>query len=454
MKKNNRLLNGKISKLLFEFSVPAIISSLVFALYNIVDRIFIGSLGTYAIAGVSITFPIFTIFIALGMFVGQGGAPLISMNLGQNQKEKANRVLGNVFLMFAIIGVSMTIIFTLCLNKLLILFGASANTLPYARDYMSIINFSVFFNFVAMGMNNQIRAEGNPKIAMRTMLIGAVLNIVLDPIFIFYFDMGVKGAAYATLISNFVSALLVILHFTVSDKSVIKLKFKYLNLDNDIVKEISRIGLSPLSLQMSASLVAVVANKNLLKYGGDVAVGAMGIINSVYLFMVIVVNGINQGSQPIIGFNYGAKRYDRVKEAFKIAIFSAISLAALGFVIIEFFPGGVISLFNKSDSALMETTINGIRIYLSMIVLAMVQIIGASYFQSVGYPKKSIILNLLRQVFLFIPLLLILPNIFGINGVWLTGAIADLISFLVTLYFVNGEMKRLDRKQRFKLYPV
>ena len=187
MEKNEKLLNGSIPRLLLEFSIPAIIGSLVFALYNIVDRIFIGNLGTYAIAGVSITFPIFTIIIAFGMFVGQGGAPLISMRLGQNNKEDASRVLSNVFLMFTIISIVMTCLFTVFLNKLLILFGASGNTLPYARDYMRIINFSIFFNFIALGMCNQIRAEGNSKLAMKAMLIGAILNIILDPIFIFYF---------------------------------------------------------------------------------------------------------------------------------------------------------------------------------------------------------------------------------------------------------------------------
>jgi putative MATE family efflux protein len=454
MGKNEKLLNGSIPKLLLEFSIPAIIGSLVFALYNIVDRIFIGNLGTYAIAGVSITFPIFTIIIAFGMFVGQGGAPLISIRLGQNNNEGASRVLSNVFLMFTIISIIMMCLFTIFLNKLLILFGASGNTLPYARDYMRIINFSIFFNFIALGMCNQIRAEGNSKLAMKAMLIGAILNIILDPIFIFYFKLGVSGAAYATAISNMVSAAFVMFYFTKSKKSILKIKLEYLKLEKEIIKEISKIGLSPLSLQLAASFVAVFANKALLKYGGDVAVGAMGIVNSVYLFMVIVINGINQGAQPIIGFNYGAERYGRVKDTLKIAIFSAMALAILGFIIIEFFPQILISLFNKSDAVLIDTTVSGIRIYLSMIILAVVQIIGASYFQSVGYPQKSIMLNLSRQVFLFIPLLLILPRIFGINGVWLTGAIADVVSFLITAVFMLKEMKRLEECHELQMCSI
>ncbi len=451
MEKNEKLLNGNIPKLLLEFSIPAIIGSLVFALYNIVDRMFIGGLGTYAIAGVSITFPIFTVIIALGMFVGQGGAPLISMKLGQNKREDANRILGNVFILFTIISIIMMCVFTVFLDKLLLLFGASENTLPYARDYMRIINFSIFFNFIAMGMNNQIRSEGNPKIAMKTMLIGAILNIVLDPIFIFYFKLGVSGAAYATAISNIVSATWVMLHFTKSNKSVLKIKLEYLKIEKGIVKEISKIGLSPFSMQMAASLVAVFANKTLLRYGGDVAVGAMGIINSVYLFMIIVINGINQGGQPIVSFNYGAEKYDRVKETLKLSIVSAVFLAILGFVAIEFLPEKVVSLFNKSDETLMNMTINGIRIYLSMMVFAVVQMIGANYFQAVGYPQKSIMLNLSRQVLLFIPLLLIMPMIFGLNGVWLTGALADILSFLITAVFMIKEMKRLEKNHSLQL---
>ncbi len=443
-----RLESERISRLLWEFSIPAIIGSLVFALYNIVDRMFIGKgIGAYAMTGLSITFPIFTLYIAIGMLIGQGGGSIVSIRLGEGRRDMAERALGNTVTLFTISSILLMILGRVFLDDLLILFGATENTLTYARDYMSVINSLVFFNFMAMGMNNLIRSEGNSKIAMVYMVSGALINIVLDPILIFSLDMGIRGAALATAFANVVTALAILYHFTRSRRSHIKLRSKNLILDRKTVWEIVAIGVSPFSLQVTTSLAAVMCNKTLLTYGGDMAVGAMGIINSIYMFLSMTISGIRAGSQPIIGYNYGAKRYDRVTETLKLSIAGAVALGALltlgVFINAEFF----INLFNDGNREILAIGSRGIKIYLALASLNAFYIIGANYFQSIEEAIKSVVLNLLRQVGIFIPLLLILPRYFGIDGVWYIFPVSDLFIFLITGYFLRTHLKEIEKRE-------
>lgn len=447
MRNIEKLGTEKVSKLLMQYSIPAIIGSLVFAMYNIVDRIYIGQgLGAFAITGVSLTFPIFTIFIAIGMLIGQGGGSLVSIKLGEGKKEEAEKILGNVFTLFTIASIIIMFVSNIFLDDFLRIFGATVNTIEYAREYMKIINYLVFFQFTAMGMNNMIRAEGNAKIAMKTMLIGAIINVILDPIFIFYFKWGISGAAFATAFANIVSAVWVLWHFT-KGESVLKLRLKYMKLDFAIVKKIIEIGVSPFSLQITNSLVAVVANKALLLYGGDLAIGAMGIINTIMMFLIMIIAGINAGAQPIIGFNYGAKKFMRVKEALKIAIFVSMLLASVLLIGIMLKADLFINMFNKGDKELTKIGVNGIRIFMSMIVLNAFYTIGANYFQAIGQAMKSVVLNIGRQLLIFIPLLIILPKYLGINGIWISVPISDFIIAILTFFMLKESMKRLTLEE-------
>jgi len=444
MNKLKRLEEEKISKLLMEFSIPAVIGSLVFALYNIVDRIFIGKgIGAYAMTAASITFPIFTLYIAIGMLVGQGGGSILSIKLGEGDKKGAEKALGNSFTLFTIFSFIIMALGVYFLDDLLIIFGATENTLEYAKDYMGVINLLVFFNFIAMGMNNLIRSEGNSKIAMSFMILGAVINIILDPILIFWFDMGIKGAAAATAISNIITGSMVIYHFVYSKKSHVKLKKENLILDKNTVKEIFSIGVSPFSLQVTTSFAAVLCNKSLLNYGGDMAVGAMGIINSIYMFMSMTISGIRAGSQPIIGYNYGAKRFDRVLDTLKLSLISAVTLGIIVTFGVFAAPEFLIGLFNDGNEEILSIGVRGLRIYLTFACLNAFYIIGANYFQSIGRAKKSVILNLVRQVGLFIPLLILLPKYFGIDGVWYIFPISDFIICILTAYFLKKHVDEL-----------
>lgn len=438
-----------IKKLLLEFSIPAIIGMLVNALYNIVDRIFIGKIegiGNYALTGVGITMPISTVIMAFSMLVGIGNAATISIRLGQKRREEAEKSLGNAFILTIISAVILTIVGLLFIDKLLYLFGASENTILYAKQYINIILIGTIFNMLAFSMNHAIRAEGNPRRAASTMLIGAVLNTILDPIFIFVFGWGVQGAALATIISQLVSAIWVLSYF-IKSQSSLKLKASNMKLQKDIILSIFSIGMSPFSMQLAASVVSIVANNSLKTYGGDLAIGAMTVINSITMIFLMPIFGINQGAQPIIGYNYGAKYYKRVKDTLKYAVFAATAIVLIGFMLVELFPGSIIKTFND-DPKLVDTGIYGIRIFLSMLPLVGFQIISTNYFQSIGKAKVSMFLSLLRQVILLIPLYLILPYFFELKGVWLAGPIADATASIITAIYLFREMRKLKEAHK------
>ncbi len=444
MDRHNRLGEEKISRLLVQFSVPAIVGMLVNALYNIVDRLYIGNIkdvGKYAITGVGLTLPLSTIIMAFGMLIGIGAAATISIKLGKNMKKDAEHILGNAFVMLIITSVFITTLGLIFSEDILIAFGASENTLQYAVEYIRIILIGNIFNMVSFGLNHSIRSDGNPKIAMISMLIGAIMNTILDPIFIFGFNMGVSGAALATILSQLATAIWVLSYF-MGSKSILKLKKENFKLDKRILLTIFSIGISPFSMQLAASVVQITFNKSLGTYGGDYAIGAMTVISSIIMIFLMPVFGINQGSQPIIGFNYGAKKFKRVKDTVKYAAIAATGFVTLGFLAVQLFPAQVIGTFNR-DPEIVQTGIMGMRIYLSMIPFIGAQIIFTNYFQAIGKAKVSMFLSLLRQVILLIPLLIIMPKIngLGLRGVWMAAPIADITSVVITYTIFYFEMK-------------
>lgn len=448
--KNTRLETEKISKLLWEYSIPAVTGTLVYILYNIVDRIFISfGVGRLAIAGISIALPLFTFILAIGLFIGVGGGALISINLGKKDQKKAEEILGNSVTLFVLAGVSFSIIGLLFLEDILLLFGATANNINYAKDYMSIIFFATTFQLLFIGMNNIIRGEGNPKIAMKMSIIGCGLNILLDPLFIFTLNMGIKGAAIATVISNIFVAFLQIRHF-LKDNSNIKLKLKNLKLKKNILLGIASIGIAPFIMQMSNSIVVIFINKNLNIYGGDIAIAAYGIINSISVLMYMPVIGIYQGSQPILGYNYGAKNFKRVRETYRLSLLVAVSISTMGFILATLFPHILISPFINDDKELFDLTTNACIIFFSMTFFMGFHMIGSSYFQTVGKAKITTAINIIRQFFLMLPLLYFLPKYYGINGVWFTIPITDFTLAVITSYFVIKEFKTLKIKSDFK----
>lgn len=448
MRGQARLGEEKISKLLMEFSIPAIIGMVVNTLYNIVDRMYIGNIkdiGGLALTGVGITMPIMTIIMAFGMLIGIGTSARISLKLGEHKREEAEKHLGNAFTLIIIASVLITIIGLVFMHKILGLFGASADTEVYAREYMQIIFFGTIFNMLSFGLNHSIRSDGSPKIAMLSMLIGAGTNIILDPIFIFVFGMGVRGAAIATVISQIVSTIWILYYFT-KGKSNLKIKREYLSLDKAIVLSIFSIGVSPFSMQIAQSVVQVLANNALKTHGGDLAIGAMTIINSVAMIFMMPIFGLNQGSQPIIGYNYGAEKYKRVKQAVKSATIVATIIVSIGWIITQTAPHLLISIFNR-DEQLVGIASTGMRIFLFMLPVVGAQVISSNYFQSIGKAKISMFLSLLRQVILLIPCLIILPKIFGLTGVWLAGAVSDGLSSLITLIIFFMSVRKLKDKE-------
>lgn len=448
MDRSKLLGEERVGKLLLKFSIPAIVGMIVNALYNIVDRIFIGNfVDSLGIAGITVSFPIMIILMAFSMLVGIGATSLISIRLGEGNKDEAEVILANGMVLLIIISLVISVLGLIFLNPLLKVFGASPNVLPYSRQYLSIILFGAVFQAVGFGMNNFIRAEGNPKIAMTTMLIGAILNTILDPIFIIVFKMGIKGAATATIISQAVSAIWV-LHYFFGGKSSLKIHKKNIKLQPQIVGKILAIGSAPFAMQVAASGITALINNSLLTYGGDLAISAYGIINSVTMMILMPLFGINQGAQPIIGYNYGAKKYDRVKKALKLAILAATTIVLIGFVVTRAFPEQLVSLFNRKDKELIELGANGMRIFLVMLPIIGFQIVSSNYFQAVGKPKHAMFLSLSRQVLVLIPAILILPRFFGLNGVWMAGPTADVISSIITGLFLLYELRHLEMKHR------
>ncbi len=429
--KKYRLETAPISKLLWEYSLPAITGMVVMSLYNVVDRIFIGlGVGALAISGLALTFPFLNVMVAFSVLVGVGAATRISIRLGENNIKKAEKILGNAFTLTLIISVFVITVSLIFLKKILMLFGGSENTLNYAVEYMRIILLGSVFSSLTFNFNNIMRASGFPMKAMYTMIISSLINIVLDALFLFVFDWGIKGVAYATVISYFISSLWVLYHFLGKNR-MIRFKKHCFNLQKDIVKSILNIGISPFAMQISASIVVVLLNVQLIKYGGDLAVGALGIETGITSFIIMVIIGINQGSQPILGYSYGAKNYDRMFETLKKAVFGATVVATLGFIFSFFFPEYLIRLFT-TDEELKKLSVTALKFSVLIYPIVGSQIVMTNFLQSIGKAKISMLLSLTRQFLFLIPFLLILPRFYQLNGVWASLPTSDVVAVIVT----------------------
>ncbi|MBB6630936.1 MATE family efflux transporter [Clostridium algidicarnis] len=433
-KKSTDLGKGSVGKILLRLALPAILAQLVNVLYNIVDRIFIGRMpsGDIAMAGVGIAFPIIMLVSAFSALIGMGGAPLAAIKMGEGDNEGAEKIMGNSFSMLLILGTILTILFMIFKEPILWAFGASEATINFALDYLNLYLIGTIFVQIALGMNPFIYTQGFAKIGMSTVITGAVINIILDPIFIFVFDMGVKGAALATIIAQIVSALWV-LHFLIGHKSIIKIKRKYLVPDLNIVLSIMALGVSPFIMHSTESIVLIALNNKVQMYGGDLAVGAMTIMSSIMQIITLPIIGLSQGAQPIISYNYGAGNLHRVKKTFKILFINCITYTIIMWALLMLFPKVFVSIFNNKPELLQITSMS-IRIFFSGILLFGAQIACQQTFLALGQAKISLIMALLRKVVLLIPLIFILPMFFEnkLKAVLLAEPIADVLAAITT----------------------
>lgn len=444
MNRAQHLGEEKVGKLLLKFSIPAIIGMLVNGLYNIVDRIFVGrGVGSLALSGIAISFPITLAIMAFGMLIGIGATSVISIRLGQQKREEAERIVGNAFILLLGISLTITLLGYLFMDPLLVGLGASPDVLPYAKQYISVLLGGAVFQSIGFGMNNFIRAEGNPKIAMYTMILGAVLNTILNPIFIFGMHLGVAGSALATVIAQFVTSVWVMYYF-LGNRALLKLRIQNFKLEWLLVKDMLAIGISPFSMQLVGSFVTVFLNKSLASYGGDIPIAALGIITSIAMLIFMPIFGIGQGAQPILGYNYGARNYDRVKQTLKLSVIGATVVMSLGFLMVELFPRALMSLFS-TDPELIRIGANGMQIYLMMLPLIGFQVTVVGYFQATGQPRKSLFLSLSRQLLFLVPMIWILPRFLGLKGVWLASPVADLASAVVTALWLFQDLKQLGQ---------
>ncbi|MDB0439457.1 MATE family efflux transporter [Clostridioides difficile] len=442
MENQEALRHEKIWILLFRYSIPAIIAMMVTSLYNVVDRAFIGSMegiGSIAIAGLGVTMPVFTLIIAFGMLVSVGASTSLSIKLGERNKKEAEKILGNALTLSIIISIIITVLGLVFLEDILFILGASKDSISYAKDYMSVILIGTIFNLISFSLNNAIRAEGNPKLAARTMIVGCILNLILDPIFIFVFNLGIKGAAIATVLCQVVVFMWVTYYF-IRGKSNLKLKKYNLRLDTSITKKIFAIGITPFAMEVAISITHVLTNNSLKVYGGDLAIGAMTALTSILLMFMMPVFGLNQGMQTIISYNYGAKQFERAKKTLILSIIVSIVILSFGFLVVQVFPEVFVGIFNK-DSNLMEIAVRGININLITLPIMGISIVGPVYFQCISKVKHSMFLTLLRQFILFIPLIIVLPIQFNLDGVWLAQPIADFIAMIIVLLFLRREFK-------------
>jgi putative MATE family efflux protein len=437
---------GSIPRLLLKFSVPAIVGMLVNALYNVVDRIFIGlGVGPLGIAGITVGFPIMIVQMAFGMLIGMGATALISIRLGEKKKEQAERILGNAFSLLVLVSLGLMACGLLWLRPLLALFGASPAILGQGEEYLRVILAGSVFMGVGFGMNGFIRAEGNPRTAMLTMLIGAVLNTLLDPLFIFVFRLGVRGAATATVISQAVSAAWVLGYF-LGGRSLLRLRLPNLRIRRETAAAIVALGFAPFAMQLAASLLNAILTRQLQRYGGDLAIAAMGIFFSLNMLIFMPVFGINQGAQPLIGYNYGARRFDRVRSTLRLAVAAATAVMLAGFAAVELFPSFLLSLFSRDSASLLAIGVPALRIGMAALPIVGFQVVAASYFQASGRVRLSMLLMLSRQVLLLIPAILVLPRFLGLAGIYYAVPLSDLGSALLTGACLALELRKLGRK--------
>lgn len=427
-----------IGRLLFEYSLPAIVAMTASSAYNIIDRIFIGQgVGPLAISGLALTLPLMNLGVALGALVGAGAATLVSIRLGEKRGDEASLILGNTVVLNLIISTVYSVLMLLFLDEILYLFGASNATLPYAKSFMQIILAGNVFLHSYMGLNNIMRSSGYPRKAMFITLFTVGLNCILAPLFIFVFKWGIRGAAFATVIAQLAGLAAVVIHF-MKKSSFLHFLRGHFKLHGDIIRAIFSIGMSPFMINMCACLIVIIMNLQLVRHGGDYAVGAYGIINSVLMCVVMIVLGLTQGMQPIAGYNFGARQFDRVRTVFRYTVLAATGITTTGFLIGEFLPR-YIALAFTGNAELVALSVTGMRIVMVMFPLAGFQMVTSNLFQSIGRAKISILLTTSRQIIFLVPALLFLPPFFGLAGVWAAIPAADFFSTIMTFFIFKSQ---------------
>ena len=449
----NPLGYKKIPSLLAAFAIPSIIATLVSSLYNIVDQVFIGQgVGYLGNAATNVSYPLTTICLAISLLIGIGSASRFSLSLGAGEQEEACRVVGNGICMMLLSGIIYAVLIEIVLYPMLNAFGATAENLSYAVSYSRIIALGMPFQVITTGMSNLIRADGSPKYSMTCMLIGAVINVILDPVFIFIFHLGVAGAAWATIIGQFFSFLSAILY--IRKFRSVRLEQKHFRLTLKGCAATASLGMSNSLNQVAITLVQVVMNNSLTYYGAmtvygkDIPLAACGIVMKTNAILLAFFIGLSQGSQPIIGFNYGARQYPRVRRTYRLAITCSFVISSIGFILFQFFPYQIISLFGKGDALYYEFAIHFMRTFLFMVIVNGVQLISSNFFSAIGKPVKGLLLSMTRQVFFLIPLVLILPLFAGIDGILYAGPVADGIAFVVSVALISLEMKKMRQLER------
>lgn len=436
-----------VGKLLLQYALPAIVAMTAASLYNIVDSIFIGQgVGPFAISGLAITFPFMNLSIAFGAAVGVGASTFISVKLGQKDYKTAENILGNTIVLNLIIGITFSVVCLMFLNPILRFFGASDTTIPYARDFMSVILLGNVFSHMYFGMNAILRAGSKPKQAMLATIFTVVMNIILDYFFIMVFHWGIKGAAYATVISQVIALIWQIWVFS-NKKELLHFKRGIYGLKKDIVKNIIGVGISPFAMNVCACVVVIFINQQLVHYGNDLDVGAYGISNKIGFIFVMFVMGVNQGMQPIAGYNYGAQQLDRMMHVVKLAIIVATIIMTIGWLIAMFIPYYCSRLFTK-DATLIGLGIKAIRINLLAFPIVGCQMVITNFFQSIGKVKISIFLSLSRQLLLLLPLLATLPLIYGVNGVWYAMPTSDICASIIAAFMMMAYMKKFKKQHK------
>ena len=435
----------RIGKLLTQYAIPAIIAMTASSLYNMADSIFIGhGVGPLAISGLALTFPLMNLAAAFGSLVGVGASTLVSVKLGQKDYEGANQVLGNVLVLNVLLGLAFTFVFLLLLDPILYFFGASENTIGYARDYMQIILYGNVITHMYLGLNAVLRSSGFPKQAMYATLASVVINCILNPIFIFGFEWGIKGSAWATVISQVISLTGQMIHFS-SPKQLLHFKKGIYKLRKEVVKGILYIGMSPFLMNLCSCLIVILINRGLKEHGGDMAIGAYGIVNRIIFLFVMIIMGFNQGMQPIAGYNFGARLYPRVTEVTKLTMKWAIGVATTGFLLCQLFPTLIVNMFTTDDE-LVKAAVFGLHIVFAVFPIVGFQMVATNFFLSIGMSKKAIFLSLTRQMLFLIPCLIVLPRFFGTLGVWISMPVADTIATVVTAIVLINQFKKFKHE--------
>lgn len=446
--KNSPLILGTepIGKLLTQYAIPAIIAMTASSLYNMADSIFIGhGVGPLGIAGLALTFPLMNLAAAFGSLVGVGASTLVSVKLGQKDYDGANNVLGNVFMLNLIMGIAFSVVFLAFLDPVLYFFGASDQTISYARDYMKIILYGNVITHMYLGLNSVLRSSGYPKMAMFATLLSVVVNCLLNPLFIFVLDWGIKGAAWATVFSQLLSLIGQLIHFARPSQLLHFHKGIY-KLHKELVEGIISIGMSPFLMNLCSCLIVLLINWGLKEHGGDMAIGAYGIVNRIVFLFAMIIMGFNQGMQPIAGYNYGARQYHRVIDVTKLTTLWGVGVATTGFLICHLFPEFIVGFFT-TDEELTSAAVYGLHIVFAVFPIVGFQMVSTNFFLSVGLSRTAIFLSLTRQMLFLVPCLIVLPRIWGTFGVWVSIPIADLTATIVTAIVLIRQFRKFRQQQ-------